>query len=230
MNRKERTSVHALLGLFMLAAMIFLSSNIYAQAQQSWNPAPDNPPSNNTPAPINIGSLLQHKQGPLRADEFHSNRYCDENGQNCISSLNTGVTGAPAASNLNECRLQYKFYRSGNENSTPWRSVLLNGESNTGPVSEWAVRRLDDECRGGCGIQMRILCPPPPPPGGWGVWATGSWSDWERYSPFFFINQCRRTRTVDCVRNGEVMDPNICRPPRPSTLDISRDLRLCPTT
>jgi hypothetical protein len=81
--------VAILLGIFFLcgsSAMLVLA--------QTWTAPGATPPSGNTAAPVNVGTTLQHKQGPLRADQFRTNAYCDAAGNNCLTTTNILNTSA----------------------------------------------------------------------------------------------------------------------------------------
>lgn len=54
--------------LSLVAGFIIGASALSALATGTWNPPPSSPPSNNVDAPINVGSLLQEKAGPLLLD------------------------------------------------------------------------------------------------------------------------------------------------------------------
>jgi len=69
----------------------FVSSVLIVSA--SWTPPTAEPPNQNVPAPVTALPTLQTKAGPLLApivtatSQMRSNRYCDANGQNCITAL-----------------------------------------------------------------------------------------------------------------------------------------------
>ena len=74
--------------LFIIIAFaIALGANV---AYGQWSDPTATPPNNNAAVPVNVGGVEQYKQGNLRADEFHSNSYCDENGDNCVSASAVG--------------------------------------------------------------------------------------------------------------------------------------------
>ncbi len=74
---------------FLSVTLVMLLGYNFISAQV-WTPAPANPPSNNTPAPINVGTSTQAKTGNIAANifaattEMRSNRYCDALGANCF--------------------------------------------------------------------------------------------------------------------------------------------------
>jgi hypothetical protein len=84
--------------IFGLMVTMLVSYN-FISAQ--WIPASGTPPANNTPAPVNIGSITQAKNGNLAANifaattEMRSNRYCDALGGNCFTATSTSSSGTP---------------------------------------------------------------------------------------------------------------------------------------
>jgi len=60
-----------------------LGANI---AYGQWLDPSGTPPAGNVTTPVNIGLDFQYKQGNLRADEFHSDLYCDSAGSSCVAA------------------------------------------------------------------------------------------------------------------------------------------------
>jgi hypothetical protein len=102
-STRSRTFIVLGLSLVLLLTYNFISA---ATAINGWDPAPANPPNDNTPAPINIGNAPQTKWGIISVDslyatttvignivaavtEVRSDRYCDSLGQNCRSASST---------------------------------------------------------------------------------------------------------------------------------------------
>jgi hypothetical protein len=83
------------LNAITLAAVVVILFSIYTLSSATWNSPPKSPPNNNVSQLMNIGTSNQVKTGSLASsvasasDHMRSPRYCDENGQNCltISSL-----------------------------------------------------------------------------------------------------------------------------------------------
>jgi hypothetical protein len=78
------------IGFFTVALTLALVANL---AYGQWANPTDRPPDGNISAPINVGLLQQEKTGNLKAAEFHSDRYCDANGDNCFdpTAISSGL-------------------------------------------------------------------------------------------------------------------------------------------
>ncbi|MFN3693171.1 MAG: hypothetical protein ACK4SL_03710 [Candidatus Paceibacteria bacterium] len=82
------------LAIFSLVALLFVSYN-FMSAQ--WSAPTATAPNDNTPAPINVGTTTQAKNGNLAANilaattEMRSNRYCDALGNNCTAANGNGL-------------------------------------------------------------------------------------------------------------------------------------------
>jgi hypothetical protein len=106
------------LSLFTVACTLAFAANF---AYGQWSSPTAAPVGGNVEAPVNIGPVLQHKQGNLRSDEFHSTNYCDENGGNCIDHADllaaaTGGGGVGTGLGYNQTwrfvnRTQYVWYQ-----------------------------------------------------------------------------------------------------------------------
>jgi len=66
--------------IFFLVSTFFITQ-AYAQ---NWSAPSGAPPAGNTERPLNVGSSLQYKAGPLQVLQFRSNQYCDAAGNNCF--------------------------------------------------------------------------------------------------------------------------------------------------
>lgn len=113
MNTITRTPYTKLTVLAVLLLALVSLNSVFA-----WTTAPSNPPSNNTSAPVNVGSGTQAKLGALgvldlttlalRVDtdtnpngtklsingNVSASAYCDVNGENCVSSTAMGTGDA----------------------------------------------------------------------------------------------------------------------------------------
>ncbi len=63
-------------------SLFFIGLNTLLAA---WTPAPANPPSSNSAAPINTSGTAQTKPGALTTNEFNSDQYCNKAKDNCVA-------------------------------------------------------------------------------------------------------------------------------------------------
>jgi len=91
------------IGVLTIAlTLAFVANFAYGQ----WADPTTAPTGGNVAAPLNVGSTLQHKQGQLLANEFHSDRYCNAAGTDCVSPAalaagpSAGVNGIQTGSVL----------------------------------------------------------------------------------------------------------------------------------
>lgn len=91
-NRSLLTVTLALCGLFAYSF----------SGAQNWTAPTENPPDGNVPAPINVGTTAQVKQGTLGVNilatatttgAVWSDRYCDALGQNCFTATSSPSGG-----------------------------------------------------------------------------------------------------------------------------------------
>jgi hypothetical protein len=86
--------------LFLLGLSLFILLGYNILQAQSWALPTAVPPSQNTPAPVNVSGATQVKAGALGANilvanqQVWSDEYCDGSGNNCSSGVGSGVTGS----------------------------------------------------------------------------------------------------------------------------------------
>jgi hypothetical protein len=175
---------NTLIGGAVVLAIIFIGNIIYVHAQ-TWTSAPSNPPSGNTPAPINVGGTYQIKSGDLGATRFRSNQYCNAAGTVCSSNIGGFTLGSPYAGSgwyPHTGTNNYQRYTCGQD------SVLVGldvSQVNSGGT-DWTkkIRLVCSRTDGSSGSSSA--------PGGNQTfsWYTGSWSE-----PYCGI----RTRSVWCA-------------------------------
>lgn len=214
-------SYQSLLILSLVAIMLVSYNFMNAQ----WSAAPSNAPSNNTPAPINVGSTTQQKSGNFMANivaaatSTRSPRYCDELGNNCWDPS----TGAPGGTNSSttitvggRCfepawavTCNWNWSGDGNDNSTYIAPFYLNPSTQVCPTYNRSYQYHNlvlAECTSTSG----------PVTYSWVVSAYGS------CQPTSMFNTCSTTgtqsRTVVCRdSNGYNAPDSSCPAPKPAT-------------
>lgn len=90
MTTSHNISVRYSIAAAATFALLFIGFNTLLAA---WTPAPANPPSSNTAAPIDTSSVAQTKLGALTTNEFNSDEYCNKSKSNCVpgNAIGTGI-------------------------------------------------------------------------------------------------------------------------------------------
>lgn len=217
MEKLKTSYQNTFLGVIVTLAVLFIINAVYVQAW-SWSAAPPNPPSGNVPAPINVGDQLQFKQGALQALEFRSNRYCDADGNNCVSTPGGGMGGSLNLPTGTWFHCPYV--------DLPFRYDHADcGSSCTGQISSSPVCLDYGQIRisGGrhrCAVRAQLNCTQIAGPPVTYSWHASPWSHWHHTSDCWSSWE-QRTRTVDCRMDGTgiVFDPSFCSGPAPTTIE-----------
>ncbi|MFN3188374.1 MAG: hypothetical protein ACK42D_02405 [Candidatus Paceibacteria bacterium] len=201
MSTNKLSQTVSIIGVLVLAAILFLVGGYYVSAQ--WQTPPSSPPGGNTPPPLNVGGVTQTKLGILGANEFRSNRYCDSNGENCsglsdlaANRIDIGVPGTSIAGGW------LKTQTGTNEAYCPSGYVMTGIRASHEKACwtcDYVVRGIGPLCSLACIDQG---------------WTTGSWSGWSAWretANYSILRMCERTRTrtVSCP-DGSCA--NSCRP------------------
>ncbi len=203
--------------ILSLVAVLFVGYN-FMSAQ--WTAAPSPAPGNNTPAPINVGSVTQAKSGNFMANiiaaatSTWSPQYCDELGQNCWDPA-TGAPGGGGGDTITvggQCfepawavTCNWNWSGDGNDNSTYIVPFHLNpvtqGCLNANRTYQYHTIILAE-----CAAEPTYS------------WSIGAYACNASTPPHCGTTYGQNVRTVTCRdQYGSTVDDSYCPAPKPAT-------------